>query len=232
MLMIGIDAVDIDARAMAMYGIDAGTVHGHGLRCIAPPQFLASGMDPDTSPIEMLMAFPPPGVPRELVPQLANHLTEGQLRAMVTYPPAAGGLFPSVGMLNAYAFTAGFEPGCGHLVVHTFVPRAVDCFENTTFVLVEKGASAEYKRQAYRSAIIQFGINGLIEEDDMDAYPAIQKSATGFMGRKHSMKYQALLGVNKPDDWEGGGLVYDGFTKDDCQWNWWQAYHRALTGGG
>jgi hypothetical protein len=44
------------------------------------------------------------------------------------------------------------------------------------------------------------------------------------------MKYQTFLGINRPDGWEGKGLVYAGISKDDGQWNWWRRYFEYMTG--
>jgi hypothetical protein len=49
------------------------------------------------------------------------------------------------------------------------------------------------------------------------------------MGRQQTLKYQALTGENKPADWPGGGIVYDGFTKDDTQWQWWLYWYELMT---
>jgi len=34
----------------------------------------------------------------------------------------------------------------------------------------------------------------------------------------------------QPADWPGGGHVYDGFGKDDNQWNWWVRYFDYMNG--
>jgi hypothetical protein len=56
------------------------------------------------------------------------------------------------------------------------------------------------------------------------------RAARGTRGREQTIKYQARIGVNRPDDWQGGGIVSSGFTKDDGQWHWWRAYFGYLTG--
>jgi hypothetical protein len=69
----------------------------------------------------------------------------------------------------------------------------------------------------------------MIEQDDADTWPQIFRNSIGPMGRRVTLKYQALAGENKPDDWPGPGLVYEGFTKDDTQWNWWLNYYRLMS---
>src|SRR3546814_9276226 len=51
--------------------------------------------------------------------------------------------------------------------------------------------------------------------------------AQGPVGRRLTAKYQAQLGIVHPDDFEGGGDVYAGFSRDDAQWAWWKRYARS-----
>ena len=73
-------------------------------------------------------------------------------------------------------------------------------------------------------------ISGFVETDDSDTWPQMHQSSKGIMGRQQKLRYQALVGDNKPQDWPGGGHVYDGFTKDDNQWNWWLRWNEFMTG--
>ena len=65
-------------------------------------------------PIEILRTNLPQYLPSELVSELAETMTEGQLRALVSYPPNPGGIFPNVGFL--------------HMNLRTHVPLGVDTF--------------------------------------------------------------------------------------------------------
>ena len=57
----------------------------------------------------------------------------------------------------------------------------------------------------------------------------IMKNARGAAGKTMTLKYQGLHGHERPEGWKGDGLLYPGFTKDDTQWNWWLAYHKAMS---
>src|SRR3546814_18493966 len=37
-------------------------------------------------------------------------------------------------------------------------------------------------------------------------------------------------GIVHPDDFEGGGDVYAGFSRDDAQWAWWKRYAEVMGG--
>jgi nitrite reductase/ring-hydroxylating ferredoxin subunit len=218
---------------LAMYGIDVATPQGHGLRCIDMRSVWAQmGKEAEVlSPLEKLQAVPMAGLPAELVPQLANRFSEAELKALSNTPPTVGGMFPNVSVIAFYGPVGDDAGTMGPTFgLHSFVPHGVDEFEYVNWVFVERGASEEYKRLTRRTTVFGTGSSGVVEQDDAEAWPSMQQSARGYMGRKHSLKYQALLGEHKPDDWTGGGYVYEGFTKDDSQWNWWLRYLEFMTG--
>jgi phenylpropionate dioxygenase-like ring-hydroxylating dioxygenase large terminal subunit len=209
----------------SLFGIDIGSRLGHGLRSIARQVPVRTGMtvpesqhiEEGLSPFASFTENPPPYLPAEMVPQLFENLTEGQIRAMLTYPPNPGGMFPNVGFLHS------------NLRVH--IPRGVDTFEMLNFVLVEKDAPAEFKAQVRKEMLLGFGTSGTVEQDDAESWPAMQKSATGYQGSQQTMHYQAFVGDKAPEGWDGPEEVYDGFSKDDSAWNWWLRYRDYMSGG-
>ena len=70
----------------------------------------------------------------------------------------------------------------------------------------------------------------LVEQDDSDTWPHQSRNAKGPQGRQVTMKYQAICSTPKPASWPGPALVYDGFTKDDTQWNWWLRWNELMNG--
>jgi hypothetical protein len=151
-----------------------------------------------------------------MVPQLWNNLSADQIRMLATMPPVVGGLFPNIGYLNQ--------------VLHTFVPMTPDTFQLVNWVLVEKGASEEFKDAARTHETHFWGTTGMFEQDDAEAWPGIQRSVRGFMGRRHTMKYRNFMGTRRPDDWGGEGAVHAGMTCDDGQWAWWMRYRDFMVG--
>src|SRR3546814_7517614 len=88
-------------------------------------------------------------------------------------------------------------------------------FEFYTWFFAEKGAPEDLKKRMMAVSAYNMGSSGTIEQDDADTWPHMTRNARGAMGKRQTLKYGALLGENKPDDWPGGGSVYAGFTKDD-----------------
>ncbi|MGI4746818.1 MAG: aromatic ring-hydroxylating dioxygenase subunit alpha [Janthinobacterium lividum] len=230
---LGGSADSIYENAPAMYGYDISSPHGHSLRClpvettfamIAGSGFAAMSVD------ERINALPPPGMLPEMLPQLRKHLDEGQINVLATAPPLVGGMFPNLSILWLYAPQADGTMGSA-LALHTFVPRGPDHFEYLTWVFAEKDAPAAVKTQMAAATMQLVGISGTIEQDDADTWPHLSRNARGPQGRKQTLKYGATLEEKRPLDWPGplGAFVYDGFTKDDTQWNWWLYYREMMT---
>jgi len=228
----GASSDDIYANAPAMYGIDLSCRQGHSLRCIPAEQIFTMFMTSDDfkklKPEERLERLPPPGISKELLPQLRKHLTPEALTLMAKSPPQVGGLFPNV--LVAFIYSPRTDGGySGALTLHTYVPRGPNHLEYLNFVFAEKDAPEQMKRDMMANAVRATGTSGMIEQDDSDTWPHMSRNARGAIGRTQTLKYGALLGQKKPADWPAGGYVYDGFTKDDTQWNWWLYYRELMT---
>lgn len=221
-----------DGDAPAMYGINV-SANGHNARCIPVEETYMSTEREAISKMtieDRLKMLPPPGITSELVSQLPNHLSQEQITLLVKAPPQVGGIFPNLNFLFVYAPQSDGTM-LGAMGIHIIVPRGVDKSEFWTWMFTEKDCPEDLKQKMLRSAVQQIGTSGLIEQDDTDTWPHISRSARGAIGRENmTMKYQAVGGEKKPADWPGGGKVYEGFAKDDTQWEWWKAYYAAMTG--
>jgi nitrite reductase/ring-hydroxylating ferredoxin subunit len=225
-MLPGADASAIqEALRGVLFGVDVGSRLGHGVRTVARTAGVrtslttyddARAIDLTLGALASLASDPPEGTPAALVPELRTHLSDEQIRLLATYPPNPGGMFPNIGYVRTN--------------IHSHNPMGAGAFEMMHWVLVERDAPAEYKALVRKSVLLQFGTSGVIEQDDCESWPSIQRSATGYIGSQQMMRNQAFVGHKPPIDWPGGGLVYDGFSKDDCHWNWWLRYRDYLTG--
>ncbi|WP_068070478.1 Rieske 2Fe-2S domain-containing protein [Novosphingobium lentum] len=216
--------------APAMYGVNVSG-NGHSLRCIPADTswaMMAGKTHPGMTDDERLEMMPPPGITRELLPQVRRNLTAEQLHVFAKAPPVVGGMFPNVNILFVYAPLRDGTLGSA-LVLHSINPKGVDKFEWVTYFFTEKDASPEVKHMMRAAAAQLTGTSGIIEQDDSDTWPHMSEASRGFMGRTETLKYQAILGENRPADWPNKARVYSGFSKDDAQWNWWLAYHELMT---
>lgn len=218
-------------NAPGMYGVDVSCEEGHSLRCLEAAQtfkYFSNVSFEGKTTEERLHLLPPPGITPGLIPQLFKNLSTEQVEMLATIPPQVGGMFPNV--LVLFIFAPRTDGGSsGALALHAYIPRGPDHFEFVNYIFAEKDAPEQVKRDMLQNAIQQSGTSGIIEQDDADTWPQIFRNTKGPISRQSTLKYQALTGDKKPAGWPGGGFVYDGFTKDDTQWNWWLNYHRLMS---
>jgi nitrite reductase/ring-hydroxylating ferredoxin subunit len=229
--IMGGTAESIYDQAPGMYGVDVSCEQGHSLRCLEAEKTFKMFADipfEGKSTEERLNLLTPPGITKEMIPELFRNLSEDQVEQLATFPPQVGGMFPNI--LIAFIFAPRTDGGSsGALALHTYVPKGPDRVEFVNYIFAEKDAPEQMKRDMLQNSIQGTGTSGTIEQDDADVWPVIMKNARGAAGKTMTLKYQALHGHERPEGWKGGGLLYPGFTKDDTQWNWWLAYHKLMS---
>jgi hypothetical protein len=177
---------------------------------------------------EKLEILPPPGVTKEMLPQLKNHLSPEQLALLVDSPPQVGGMFPNVLIAFIYVPQPDGEV-IGVTSLHTYIPKGPNQLEFCNWILAEKDAPEAHKLKALQHGIRMLGTSGQVEQDDSDTWPQMSQVAKGSRARHSTMKYQAICDQPKQANWPGPALVYEGFTKDDTQWNWWLKWREMMT---
>lgn len=227
----GGDGDSLDDFAPAMYGINVSE-KGNALRCISSANtfrmLIGTENWDELSMEERLEKLPPPGiVTPQLFEEMKSRLSEDQLKVIATAPPQVGNMFPNVNILFIYAPLPNGTLGSG-LLIHSIVPKGPDKFQWITWFFAEKDTPEEVKHAMRAAAVQTGGTSGLIEQDDSDTWPHMTEAARGVIGRTETMKYQAVLGENRPEGWPDKAKVYYGFTKDDAQWNWWLQYHELM----
>jgi phenylpropionate dioxygenase-like ring-hydroxylating dioxygenase large terminal subunit len=197
------------------------TPEGHGSLVFAQPHPQDDGLPL----MERIAKAPPLGLPAALVPEVANQLSDSQLRTLASFGAfgLVGGMFPNVGYLYIGADSA--------MTLRMYQPRSVDTFEMWNWNLVEKDASPAFKSEAGRKMAGSFGSSGIVEQDDGEAWPSIQRSIRGYQASQQTLKYQAARNHNPPDGWEGPNHVAVGAPcRDDTHWMWWMRYRAYLNG--
>jgi nitrite reductase/ring-hydroxylating ferredoxin subunit len=104
------------------------------------------------------------------------------------------------------------------------VPCGPDEFELWSAGMIEKSAPEEFKQFTRRAYLTDIG-----GADDYEAWPAIQRRAGGALGAEQTMKYNAVAGPSRPDDWPGPGTVFHGPSRDDSQWCFWLRWFEMMT---
>lgn len=217
--------------AQQMYGVEISSPHGHALRCQDLTRKIRrmSGRDPaEMSTDERLQVLPPPGITAETLGQLRKHLSDDQMKVMGWMPPQVGGMFPNVIFAFLYLPQAD-GTSLGGIAMHAYVPKGPDKLEFINWIFVEKDTPDDVKQKMVMQITQLLGTSGMVEQDDSDTWPHMTLAAKGAMGKRQTMKYQAIYENGPPDGWPGPGIVNSGFTKDDTQWHWWLYWHKLMT---
>ncbi len=214
-----------------MYGSEVWTDHGHAMRCIELDRKIQriTGKDPSLmSDKEKLTALPPPGITKEMLPEMFERYDEGQLKLMAWRPPQVGGFFPN-GLFTFIYLPQPDGTVVGAMALHSYVPKGPDKLEFVNYIFAEKDTPPALKARMLRLSIQMLGTSGLVEQDDSDTWPHQTNAAKGAMGKDITLKYQALFEQGAPAGWPGPGHVGDGFTKDDTQWAWWKYWYELMS---
>jgi hypothetical protein len=223
----------IEDIKQVLYGVDVSSRDGHGLRCLPSKwratRFSLEGANGDQmTVVDKLTQMPPAGMTSEMAEQVPRNLTAEQVRLLTEYPPIVGQIFPTAAFISTATMGADFKPSAS-ITWRTWVPRGVGQTEVLYWSMVERDAPPEVKAAVRRSTIQIHTSSGLIDQDDAEVWSGTQRVIGGVVAQTRRSTYQGLLGVNKPDDWPAGGLVYDGPSADDNEWNWWLRYQDFMT---
>jgi nitrite reductase/ring-hydroxylating ferredoxin subunit len=218
-----------DPRVSQMIAPKVSTANGHNIICFdTSDMFRAISGGKELSVMEKLAILPPPGVPRELLPEIVQSFNEKELHMLSSTPPSNGGMFPNAGIWNMYGPLSDGSPA-PFLSFRTYVPVGVDRFEFCMWVLVARGANEEYRESVRRATSFTQGASGIVEGDDGEVWPGQTAGSRGYIARQSTLKYWALAGDHPPEGWPGGGHVHMPFSKDDSQWHWWSRYFDLMT---
>ncbi|MCW3000805.1 MAG: bphA1 [Conexibacter sp.] len=121
------------------------------------------------------------GYPPEMVDMFRRSLPAEQTRAVLDegpYWPTRGAIFPNMSMLNAGANVAE-DKLFPYLNLRLWRPLGPDRTEIWSWVLVERSASEEFKRESARAYVLTFGPTGTEEQDDVENFTMLQRGLSG-----------------------------------------------------
>src|SRR3546814_17461293 len=94
---------------------------------------------------QRLHLLPPPGVTKEMIPQLFKNLSPRQVEQLAPCPPQVGGMFPKI--LLAFIFPPRPHGGAsGALALHPYLPKGPNPVAFVHFIFAEQDAPEGGKR--------------------------------------------------------------------------------------
>jgi phenylpropionate dioxygenase-like ring-hydroxylating dioxygenase large terminal subunit len=152
------------------------------------------------------------GLPRELWPELEQHLTPTQLEVLHPLQVAVGNVFPNLSFLDTASHTpgewAGPEMVVSFLTVRQWQPRGPDRMEIWSWLFMERNAPEWWKAASTACYHRVFGMAGLFEQDDTENWAEITQALRGSTARRQWAHYGMGLGIGPNPAWRGPGLAY------------------------
>jgi phenylpropionate dioxygenase-like ring-hydroxylating dioxygenase large terminal subunit len=190
-------------------GYQIHTDKGHGLNLGTP--------NPD-------FAFP-----EELKEEYKSNLTAEQYDVLANLKNMIGNIFPNLSFLISHTKVKG------QLISNTSVrlwrPVGVDKMEVITWFLVEKNASADWKRRSRESFVLTFSPSGIFEQDDTEVFTDITAAASGTMPLVKQLTFNYTMGLHRSpvEDFIGPGVVFDDKFTEANQRNFYRYWLDLMT---
>jgi len=154
------------------------------------------------------------GYPPEFLETLRSRIGDDQ-RKLIDEGPNGDGvflnrwhLFPNLSCLNVAAVNGDrLDPYCS---IRLWQPRAAGVMEIYSWLLVEADAAEEFKDASRRAYILSFGPSGMLEQDDMENWRTISRTAVGTDSRvvPQYARMGEDMGIEPIADWPGPGVAY------------------------
>jgi PAH dioxygenase large subunit len=138
------------------------------------------------------LTYLPTGLPAEirrtrsedLVALHAGNLDDGQSTLLEDLRVAVGTVFPNLSFIETQA-----APGCKAVVLRLWQPVSATETEIISWVLAEREASAEYKRDALRYGARNFGIAGVFEQDDLELWASASAASDNLISARFPFSF-------------------------------------------
>ncbi|MFP5113829.1 aromatic ring-hydroxylating oxygenase subunit alpha [Bacillaceae bacterium C204] len=167
--------------------------------------------------------------PEELKEEYKSNLTAEQYDVLSNLKNMIGNIFPNLSFLISHTKVKG------QLISNTSVrlwrPVGVDKMEVITWFLVEKNASADWKRRSRESFVLTFSPSGIFEQDDTEVFTDITAAASGTMPLVKQLTFNYTMGLHrKPvEDFIGPGVVFDDKFTEANQRNFYRYWLDLMT---
>jgi phenylpropionate dioxygenase-like ring-hydroxylating dioxygenase large terminal subunit len=168
---------------------------------------------------DVALARRPPGFyygyPDEMIDVLRSQLTQEQIKVFDEGTGDGSGswivrwhAFPNLSSINIpMMFDGASDPMYFIRLWRPMGPGVTECM---SWVLVEADAPEEFKKRVRRAYIASFGASGMLEQDDMENWRTISKSAKGETSRhvRQFVKMGEGQGIEPLTFWPGPGTAW------------------------
>ncbi|MDX3233913.1 aromatic ring-hydroxylating oxygenase subunit alpha [Streptomyces sp. ME19-01-6] len=167
------------------------------------------------------------GYPDDVIAGLDKTLTAGQREAFNQVRTAVGLVFPNLNFLSQPFSRIPGELGVRFTTMRQAQSLGPGRMRLTSWCLLPKDASPEFKEEAYRAYTLAFGPGGMFEQDDMENFNNITNQLNGSAIREVDLPYVMGMDAEPVTDYPGPGKVVKPYMNDSNfrnLWGTWAAY--------
>ncbi len=153
-------------------------------------------------------------LPKEIWPEIEEHLTKGQAEFLSTLAIVVGNVFPNCSFLQTSSHTPaewGGDPDgppISFLTLRQWQPRGPDQMEIFSWQLLDRNAPQEWKDTARACFAREFGMAGVFEQDDMENWTEITSTLKSPIANRLTLQYRMGLKMDEGQSWPGPGTAY------------------------
>jgi phenylpropionate dioxygenase-like ring-hydroxylating dioxygenase large terminal subunit len=170
------------------------------------------------------------GYPEELVRQMRETLSPGQLEVFSKTRTAVGTVFPNLSFLIQPFSRIPGEAGVRFCTMRLWHPVGPGRMQMWSWCLVPRDAPEEYKEEAYRAYTLAFGQAGTFEQDDFENWTNLTRQAGSSLVRDLDFPYEMGLDAQPLPDWPGPGFAVSPYVTETNfrnLWGTWLDYVRG-----
>lgn len=168
------------------------------------------------------------GIPRNVMDELREALSEEQVEMLLRSSAGAGNIWPNLSWIRSGFVSARDEPAQAALSIRYWQPMGPDKVEVFSWTLVHKDAPEDVKRASSAAMARSFGSSGNFESDDAEVWINTQKGTSGVQGAKRKLLYTAA--GNRAEGEAGEIYTYPHQITDTPQWNFYARWRDMLEG--
>ncbi|WP_213571188.1 Rieske 2Fe-2S domain-containing protein [Rhodococcus sp. USK13] len=206
------------------YFASSGATHstGHAAHIAGKGHGIGLGETPGMPPFM--------GFPSDIVSELDESLTESQRQAFSPVRTAVGLVFPNLNFLSQPFSRIPGENGVRFCTMRQAQPLRAGRMRMTSWCLVPKSASQEFKEESYRAYTLAFGPGGMFEQDDMENFNNITHQLQGSAIRELDLPYVMGIDQQQVPDYPGPGHVVQPYMNDSNFRNLWSTWASYVSG--
>ncbi|WP_227997030.1 Rieske 2Fe-2S domain-containing protein [Nocardia australiensis] len=163
------------------------------------------------------------GYPDEMIARMKQQWSDEQLDVIGRdgFMVSAASIFPNLSLVHNWPRVADSEQVLPFISLRQWQPISADETEVLSWFVVDKEAPEEFKKLSYKAYLMCFGSSGMFEQDDVENWVSLTKTASGSMARR--LLLNSRMGIRHddsavteplpPEEWAGPGESRVGYSE-------------------